>query len=151
MRVVDSSVLKLVRMWLNAPVVEEDPKTGKKRPLNLPASRRAAPPGKARRKGGVISPLLANIFLHWLDQFFHMPQGPRQWANARLVRYADDFVVMARYQGASVNGGLKLTHFGRFKIDPPLGREITVVDSCGDACQVLFFEPVGIEAYVDDG
>lgn len=47
----------------------------------------------------MISPLLANIYLHWFDKLFHRPDGPAKWANAKLVRYADDFVVLARYQG----------------------------------------------------
>ena len=38
----------------------------------------------------VISPLLANVYLHWLDVMFHRPAGPARWANAKLVRYADD-------------------------------------------------------------
>jgi len=50
----------------------------------------------------VISPLLANLYLHWFDVKFHRADGPANWANARLVRYADDFVVMARYQGARI-------------------------------------------------
>jgi RNA-directed DNA polymerase len=33
---------------------------------------------------------------------FHRASGPAHWANTRLVRYADDFVVMARYQGARI-------------------------------------------------
>jgi RNA-directed DNA polymerase len=88
-RIADRSVLKLIRMWLRAPVVEkdEDGRPGTRR------SRQGTP------QGGVISPLLANAFLHWFDKIFHMRTGPRYWANARLVRYADDFVVMARYQG----------------------------------------------------
>jgi RNA-directed DNA polymerase len=45
---------------------------------------------------GVISPLLANLFLHWFDALFQGPQGPSRWADARLVRYADDMVIMAR-------------------------------------------------------
>jgi RNA-directed DNA polymerase len=48
---------------------------------------------------GVISPLLANLYLHWFDKLFNRADGPAAWANARLVRYADDFVVLARYQG----------------------------------------------------
>jgi len=55
-------------------------------------------------QGGVISPLLANSFLHWFDKAFHAVAGPRHWANARLVRYADDFVVLARYQGQRLVG-----------------------------------------------
>ncbi len=87
MRVVDRSVLRLIRMWLNAPVVD---------------SREGGPPRRNRQgtpQGGVISPLLANIYLHWFDKAFMSHKGPAQWAKARLVRYADDFVVLARYQG----------------------------------------------------
>src|SRR5690606_8314716 len=83
------SVLKLIRMWLEAPVVEHD-EDGRPK-VTRP---RAGTP-----QGGVISPLLANSFLHWFDKAFHAVGGPRHWANARLVRYADDFVVLARYQG----------------------------------------------------
>lgn len=90
MRVVDRSVLSLIRMWLQAPVVD---------------GREGGPPRRNRTgtpQGGVVSPLLANIFLHWFDTFFHRSDGPVQWAKAKLVRYADDFVVLARFQGAKL-------------------------------------------------
>ncbi len=49
-------------------------------------------------QGGVISPLLANIYLHDLDKaFYEEEKGPYQVAKARMVRYADDFVILARY------------------------------------------------------
>ena len=88
MRITDSSVLKLIRMWLEALVIDD----GK------PPQR----PGKGTPQGGVISPLLANAFLHWFDQFFHARNGPATWAKARLVRYADDFVVMAYRMGPGI-------------------------------------------------
>jgi RNA-directed DNA polymerase len=88
-RIADRSVLKLIRMWLRSPVVEKD-EDGRPRARR---SRQGTP------QGGVISPLLSNAFLHWFDKVFHMSTGPRYWANARLVRYADDFVVLAHYQG----------------------------------------------------
>ena len=90
MRVTDGSVLKLIVGWLQAPIVEEDEK-GKPKPPKRS--------DKGTPQGGVISPLLANIYLHWFDKAFHANQGPCHWAQARLVRYADDFVVMAKYQG----------------------------------------------------
>jgi RNA-directed DNA polymerase len=49
----------------------------------------------------VISPLLANIYLHELDLRWHRPGGPKQTCNAHLVRYADDFVVLARNIGST--------------------------------------------------
>lgn len=84
MRVADRSVLSLIRMWLEAPIMEE------KRRFN---NDRGTP------QGGVASPLLANLYLHWFDKKFHRQDGPAHWAKARLTRYADDFVIQARYQG----------------------------------------------------
>ena len=83
MRVADRSVLGLIQMWLEAPIMEE------KQWFN---NDRGTP------QGGVASPLLANIYLHWFDKKFHRKDGPAHWAKARLTRYADDFVIQARYQ-----------------------------------------------------
>lgn len=85
MRVADRSVLGLIRMWLEAPIMEE-----KQRFHN----------DRGTPQGGVASPLLANIYLHWFDKKFHRQDGPATWAKARLTRYADDFVIQARYQGS---------------------------------------------------
>ena len=84
--------LKLIRMWLNAPVREE----AKGKPPTQKRSKKGTP------QGGVISPLSANLYLHWFDRKFHMASGPGQWADAQLVRYADDFVIMARYVETSL-------------------------------------------------
>ena len=62
----------------------------------------------------MISPLLANLYLHWFDRMFHRCDGPYQWANARLVRYADDFVIMARYVGGRIVEFVEQTLQGRF-------------------------------------
>lgn len=91
MRIVDRSVLKLIRMWLQAPVVEG--RGGGKR-VNR---RREGTP-----QGGVISPLLANIYLHWFEKVFYSADGPGNWAKAHIVRYADDFMILARYQGSRI-------------------------------------------------
>jgi RNA-directed DNA polymerase len=88
MRVVDGSVIGLIRQWLAAPVVE--PVQEGKPPV---VNRR----DKGTPQGGVLSPLLANIYLHWFDRLFNRADGPAHWAKAQLVRYADDFVVLARY------------------------------------------------------
>ena len=76
-------------MWLEAPVVEPPDGEG-----GQPTVRRSK---KGTPQGGVISPLLANLYLHWFDVMFHRREGPAHWAGAKLVRYADDFVVLARY------------------------------------------------------
>lgn len=85
-RLADGAILSLIHKFLRAPSQE------KGQPQRCNAS--------GTPQGGVISPLLANSFLHWFDCAFHMESGPAVWAKARLVRYADDFVVMARYVGS---------------------------------------------------
>ena len=75
-RIVDKNILALIKMWLKAPVEEEDGK------------RTYKGNDKGTPQGGVISPLLANIYLNTLDAAMKM---------ARLVRYADDLVVLCRY------------------------------------------------------
>lgn len=90
MRISDRHVLGLIRLWLTTPV--QEPKNGPGAGgggLHRPAS--------GTPQGGVISALLANLYLHWFDTRFYRPKGPGQWANAKLVRYADDFVIVARY------------------------------------------------------
>jgi len=81
-RVVDRSVLTLIRMWLQAVVME--PEAGKGGSGKWSRSKKGTP------QGGVISPLLANIYLHWFDALFHGPRGPAQTEGVKLVRYADD-------------------------------------------------------------
>ncbi|HSL82425.1 MAG TPA: group II intron reverse transcriptase/maturase, partial [Thermoanaerobaculia bacterium] len=76
-RISDRRVLKLVRQWLRAGVMEEG---------QVRKSTTGTP------QGGVISPLLANVYLDALDEVWQ-----RDWRHlGRLVRYADDFVVLCR-------------------------------------------------------
>lgn len=111
MRITDRSVLQLIRMWLECPVVEGGGSSGEPEKWSRP--------GKGTPQGGVISPLLANLYLHWFDKTFHWDSGPAVWAKAKLVRYADDFVVLApRYVGT------KLTSFIEDKLETWLGLEI---------------------------
>jgi len=109
MRVADRRVLQLLRMWLATPVAGpgQQGKTGRWR------RRRKGTP-----QGGVISPLLANIYLHWFEKVFQRADGPAVWAKAKLVRYADDFVVLARYQGP------RLRQFLETKLEGWMGLEI---------------------------
>jgi RNA-directed DNA polymerase len=122
MRVTDSSVLKLIRQWLAAVVVEED-EDGR------PTYRRSK---QGTPQGGVISPLLANIYLHWFDRLFQRQDGPAHWANAKLVRYADDLVVLARYQSE------RLTSFIEGKLEGWMGLEIN-----REKTQIIRLQEVG--------
>jgi RNA-directed DNA polymerase len=110
MRIADRSVLKLIGLWLQAPVVEPPGSRG-----GTPKVSRSS---RGTPQGGVISPLLANLYLHWFDTVFYRPGGPAHWAKAKLVRYADDFVVLARYQGS------QLREFIETKLETWMGLEI---------------------------
>ncbi len=78
-RVRDGVVLRLIGKWLNAGVMEGGS-------LSYPT--------EGTPQGGVISPLLANIYLHAvLDEWFEQEVRPRLKGQAFLVRYADDFVI----------------------------------------------------------
>jgi len=114
-RVADRQVLRLIRLWLEAPIVESDDR-GRK---TVHRSRQGTP------QGGVISPLLANIYLHWFEVRFERPEGPGQWAKAKIVRYADDFVVLARYLGPQIVTWIEGTLEGRFRLT--INREKTRV------------------------
>lgn len=100
MRVVDRSVLKLIGMWLKAPVLQA-----------VQGGRGGGEMGRRSHKGtpqgGVISPLLSNLYLHWFDKVFHRVTGPAHWAEAKLVRYADDFVVLAHHQNEKLQGWIE--------------------------------------------
>lgn len=87
-RISDRSIVKLIRQWLRAPIRDETDQNEKPKWIK---STLGSP------QGGVISPLLANIFLHWFDKAFHSYDGPYCWANAKLVRYADDLIIMAKF------------------------------------------------------
>lgn len=82
-RISDGSILHLLRQWLDAPIVEET-KDG---------TRRILPNRQGVPQGGVISPLLANLYLNGLDWAVNDPQ---QRGRPELVRYADDFVILCR-------------------------------------------------------
>lgn len=89
-RIADKKILCLIQRWLTAPIVEPGgPKQGTKNYLGTP-------------QGGVISPLLANIALNRLDESWYRAGGPYEKYNARLVKYADDFVIMARFIGEPI-------------------------------------------------
>jgi len=84
-RIVDKQILKLIKMWLKAPIVEEREDGKKEYKRN----------DKGTPQGGVISPLLANIYLNVLDTLW-VVKKVQERLGARLVRYADDSVILCR-------------------------------------------------------
>lgn len=83
-RVNDGGIIRLIGKWLNAGVMEAEELTNQE--LGTP-------------QGGVISPLLANIYLHYvLDDWFVKDVEPRMEGRCFLIRYADDFVAGFEYE-----------------------------------------------------
>lgn len=84
LRVPDRGVQRMVGKWLNAGILEDGALTR---------------PEEGTPQGGVISPLLANIYLHEvLDRWFHDVVKPRLRGAAHLIRYADDFVIVFEHE-----------------------------------------------------
>ena len=82
MRISDGRVLGLIRHWLKVCVQE-------------PNGVRISPKGRGTPQGGVISPLLANVYLHWFETIVSLTAKACGQVMS-IVRYADDFVILAR-------------------------------------------------------
>jgi RNA-directed DNA polymerase len=89
-RVSDGSILHLVKMWLKAPVEENNDKGTR---TQRGSSNRGTP------QGGVLSPLLANIYMRRFLKAWQQRGLDRQFAS-RIVNYADDFVILCRRDAA---------------------------------------------------
>jgi group II intron reverse transcriptase/maturase len=100
-RVTDGVIRRMIDKWLNAGVLEDE---------HLHFATEGTP------QGGVISPILSNIFLHHvLDEWFENEVRPRLRGNATLVRYADDFVMtFETHQDAKRVLEVLGKRFGRF-------------------------------------
>ena len=84
-RIDDNRLLNLINQWLKARIIEPNGKKHK--------------PQSGTPQGGVISPVLANIYLHYvLDVWFEFKIKPKLKGRAMLIRYADDFVVAFQYR-----------------------------------------------------
>jgi len=85
-RISDPRVLHLIKLWLKAPIAEEDGKYtgGRKNDKGTP-------------QGGVISSLLANIYMNLLDRIVNNPNSYFSKNGVRMIRYADDFILMSKH------------------------------------------------------
>jgi RNA-directed DNA polymerase len=87
-RVADGAVLRLIKLWLKAPIEERDG-DGKRRIVGGRGNRRGTP------QGGVASPLLANIYMNRFLKHWRLT-GCGEAFRAHVVAYADDFVILSR-------------------------------------------------------
>ena len=87
-RIADPRVLNLIRMWLEAGVMEE--------------GKYIETDGAGTPQGAVISPLLSNIYLHSFDKMFQMSAIP-----GVLVRYCDDFVILLKSNASKVRNQIE--------------------------------------------
>jgi RNA-directed DNA polymerase len=91
-RVADGAVLRLIKQWLKAPIEERDG-DGTRRMSGGKGSRRGTP------QGGVASPLLANIYINRFLKYWRLTNRSEAF-HARVVSYADDFVIVSRGRAA---------------------------------------------------
>ena len=115
-RVSDRNILRLIKQWLRAPVVEDD-KDGKSRFGGGKKSRRGTP------QGGVLSPLLANLYMNRLLKYWRI-KGCAQIFRAQIVTYADDFVILSRHRAVQALGW---TEAAVSRLGLSLNREKTVI------------------------
>jgi len=87
-RIVDRHVLRLIKMWLRAPIEERDV-DGKRRIGGGKGNTRGTP------QGGVVSPLLANIYMNRFLKYWRLTNREEAF-RAHVVAYADDFVILSR-------------------------------------------------------
>ena len=88
-RIVDRRVLRLIKLWLKAPIEERDDGDGTQRIGGGKSNTRGTP------QGGVASPLLANIYMNRFLKYWRLT-GCGEAFRAHVVAYADDFVILSR-------------------------------------------------------
>ena len=94
-RIADGAVLRLIKLWLKAPIEEWDSE-GKRRMSGGKSNARGTP------QGGVASPLLANIYMNRFLKYWRLTGRGRAF-RAHVVAYADDFVILSRgYAGEAL-------------------------------------------------
>jgi RNA-directed DNA polymerase len=129
-RIVDSAILHVIKLWLKAPIIGEDKDGTRKNVGGGKANSRGTP------QGGVISPLLSNCYLHVLDRIWEKHQ--LRWKlKARIVRYADDFVVLCK---GRVDEPLAAVRYVLDRLDLTLNESKTrIVDARQESFNFLGF------------
>src|SRR6202048_522041 len=92
-RIVDRQVLRLIKLWLKAPIEERDDSDGTRRIGGGKSNPRGTP------QGGVASPLLANIYMNRFLKYWRLTKRGEAF-SAHVVSYADDFVILSRGRAA---------------------------------------------------
>ena len=92
-RIVDRHVLRLIKLWLKAPIEERDNSDGTRRIGGGKSNMHGTP------QGGVVSPLLANIYMNRFLKYWRLT-GRGEAFCAHVVAYADDFVILSRGRAA---------------------------------------------------
>ena len=128
-RINDKAILALIKQWLKASVVEEY--NGKRRMTGGGKNNRLGTP-----QGGVISPLLANLYLHLMDRMWERRNLGCRY-GAILVRYADDFVILCK---GRIDAPLQMVKMVLAKCDLCFNEKKTsVVDARKESFDFLFF------------
>ena len=115
-RIVDRHVLRLIKLWLKAPVENRD-KDGRGRLSGGRKSKKGTP------QGGVISPLLANLYMNRFLRFWRI-RGFNEIFRAQVVSYADDFVILSR---GKADEALQWTRAVMDRLGLKLNQDKTVV------------------------
>ena len=122
-RITDGGVLSLIRQWLKANSVDEK-------------GVQTSPKGKGTPQGGVISPLLSNVYLHWFETCAAWVAKQTSQVMS-IVRYADDFVILA---GKLKDGFVRrIEHELEHRFDLVVNREKTKVLDMEDPKAALAF------------
>lgn len=132
-RLEDGAVLRLIRKWLKAGVLDTDGQV--------------VHPATGTPQGGVISPILANVYLHYaLDRWFQKVVKPRCGGEACLIRYADDFVAAFQYQEEADRFYQELgSRLGKFGLEVAADKTRVIPFSHQQARGTTSFDFLGFE------
>lgn len=132
-RIEDGAFLRLVKKWLKAGVLDTDGQV--------------LHPATGTPQGGIVSPILANVYLHYaLDLWFHRVVKPRCRGEACLIRYADDFVCAFQYQAEAERFYQELgERLGKFGLELSADKTRVISFSQHHALGKIGFDFLGFE------